>query len=415
MRWCKVATLILAGAQAVAAEESSIGVAAPVTVTGGAVLTGRLRATAPEYENPTGDFAAAFRTMLYPTIKLGSRWFAYGAIQVHSEPFAYYYLYYPEFEVEAEVLQAYVGYRRTGEKGALVVKAGRLTSAFGSFPLRYDDAANPLLDMPLPYGSYVPIRPDQLPCRVSDFTGARNHPTYAAFYCSDPPREHWGMTPVTVYGLPGAEIDVSHGRVDARFQFTTSSPANPRGFLSNDRQPQWTAGGGFTIRQGLRVGASAYRGPFLDALVAGSLPRGTTVRDFPATGIGVDVQWARGRWSTGGEWQRFSFPYPGFRVSPVVSYGYGEAKATLLPRLYVAGRAGYRSHNRIADARKYSDGGFLPTVHTYDAALGYWVNPRQLVKVGYQWVHTAGGSPHRDNVLGVQFVTSVHSLSKALR
>ena len=47
-------------------------------------------------------------------------------------------------------------------------KAGQLTSAFGSFPIRYDDMANPLIDQPLAYRTELKLSPaqhgEELPC-----------------------------------------------------------------------------------------------------------------------------------------------------------------------------------------------------------------------------------------------------------
>jgi hypothetical protein len=39
----------------------------------------------------------------------------------------------------------------------------------------------------------------------------------------------------------------------------------------------------------------------------------------------------------------------------------------------------------------------------------------QLVKVGYEWLPLEGVPGTHDNVFGVQLVTSIHSLSKALK
>jgi|SRR5580704_19439292 hypothetical protein len=53
---------------------------------------------------------------------------------------------------------------------------------------------------------------------------------------------------------------------------------------------------------------------------------------------GVDVQWARGRWSVSGEWQHFRFDSPNFVVSPALTSTYGEVKTVLTPRLFLAAR-----------------------------------------------------------------------------
>ena len=65
-------------------------------------------------------------------------------------------------------IQAFVGYQIRREKATVVIKAGRLSSAFGAFPLHYDDADNALLDQPLSYIQTLTLRNDQLPCGVAD-------------------------------------------------------------------------------------------------------------------------------------------------------------------------------------------------------------------------------------------------------
>jgi len=66
-----------------------------------------------------------------------------------------------------------------------------------------------------------------------------------------------------------------------------------------------------------------------------------------------------------------------------------ELKGTLNPRFYAAFRGGY------------------------EFAVGYRVNRFQTLKVGYEVFRTTDVPGSQDNVFGVQFVTSVHALSKA--
>ena len=167
-----------------------------------------------------------FQALLYPTWKLNSHWAVSGAIQVHSRP------YFPEeftsqgYGVKTNILNANVSYSQFWSKGSLVVRAGQLTSAFGSFLLRYDPATNPLTGVPAGYGYY----------------GGG----------------------IAIAGLAGAQVDATVGPFDMRAQFTNSSPANPRSVFDKDQYANWAGGAGYTIRQGFRVGVSAYRGPYLD-------------------------------------------------------------------------------------------------------------------------------------------------------
>jgi len=352
--------LLLLRALSVRAEDANFGVSMPFTFGGSAIQTHRLQTEDPDASSLT----AGFRAMLYPSFKLGSHWFGMAAVQVRSEPYFFEETYSTEHEFEAQTLQAYLGYSWTGDAKSLVVKGGQLSSAFGSFLPRYDDAVNPLIDWPLSYGYYY--------------------------------------KPVSLTGVAGVEIDATLHRLDARMQLTNSSPMHPVGLRSHDQHLQWAAGAGYTVYQGFRIGASAYRGPYM-LRTSNFLAATDRAADFPGTGIGIDAQWARGRWSLNGEWQHFDFPYP--RIPSVVgTYLYGEAKVILTPRWYTATRVGFQDFNYLAPDRQ-----------AYDFVLGYRLNRFQLVKAGYQWLREAGGQRTSDDVWAVQYVISVDTLQKVLR
>ena len=392
-----------------AQEEVSSGISMPVTVSGGAMYTGRLQLAEPDDSPVSGGL----RAMLYPTIQLGSHWFGYAALQVRLAPYFYYDAYDSEHEWYVEPLQAYVGYSWRGDKTSVVVKAGRLSTAFGSFALHYDDADNALLDQPLSYIQTLTLRPDQLPCGVKDLVSQY----YGSVWnqCGGAPGGQEGLTPVTLYGLPGIEADVSSHRVDARFQVMDGSPASPQGWNHIPQYAQWTAGGGYTIRQGFRIGVSGFRGPYLDQSVAALLPAGKTVRDYPASGIGVDAQWARGRVSATGEWQEFHFNLPNFSVSPSIASVYGEVKTVITPRFYVAGRAGWLNPGPVTDKQGVSADEFASTIASYELSGGCWLNRHQLLKASYEWLKIEHLTGTQFNVLGFQFVTTFRAVTWAFR
>ncbi len=397
------------------AQEASVGVMVPFTLTGGILRTDGLG----NRDANGGDFSPAFRGLFYPSWKLGPTWFTYTAIQVSHSPSSYYGSSDATSSVQLRVLQGFLGGTWTMHGITAAVKAGQLASAFGSFPLRYDDTVNPLLDQPLSYRSVLRIRPDQLPCGVTDL--ARQWRNYSGgalpavrLRCGGDRTSSQGMIPITLYGLPGVEAGFSSHKVDARIQLTNSSPANPQNLLSENQYLQWAAGAGYSIRQGFRVGFSAFRGPYLNNSVTERLPAGEDVRSYPATGIGAEVQWARGRWSLESEWQRFQFNYPRFIVSPAVSFGYAEAKVILNPRFFAAARLGYEKYHPVEDERIRSDE-FLAGRRAYELALGYRPNRWQLIKVGYQRLRIEGDSGVYDNIVGVQLVTSIQSIAKSFR
>jgi len=351
--------VLLLLARCARAQESDFGVAVPITLTGEGIYSDRLQEENPDASN----VAPAFRAVFYPSVKLGPHWFGSATIQIHSEPFFYEEAYESEREVETSLLQALIGYSWSGEKKSFTLKAGRLMTAFGAFPLRYDDNSNPLLDIPMSYGYYY--------------------------------------KPVSFYGISGIEFDASLNRFDTRFQLTNSSPSDPQGLRSDSQHAQWAAGGGYTLRQGIRIGLSAYRGPYLDRE---DLPPGDWGRasGLPATGIGTDFHWARGRWSLSGELQRFQFNQLNAPAA-VAHYGYGEIKMILTPRLYAAARFGFRRQD------------LGPSQNSAELAVGIRPNRFQLVKVGYLWLRGEEVEGREYDVFGVQYVTSIQAISKAFR
>jgi hypothetical protein len=232
-----------------------------------------------------------------------------------------------------------------------------MPTAFSSFLLRYDDADNALVDHPVEYGYY-----------------------YAA---------------VSVLGVAGGQIDATRGRFDGRIQFANSSPANPRSLFADNQYGNWAGGGGFTIRQGLRVGVSGYRGPYLDRKYAYYFPGEVTPGKLPAHGIGLDGNWAHGHTTAYVEVQRFVMPYtviPDFRETA----GYAEVRQVLAPRWFVAGRYSLESTNATG------------RTNVLETAAAYRPDRFQLLKVGYEFRNYSLHSEHNEHVLGIQFVTTFH-------
>jgi hypothetical protein len=393
-----------------AAQDAETGIAVPVTITGGALYSHRMQG-----DNPgTGPLAGAFHATFSPSLRLNAHWFAYASIQLRSTPFYYYDAFEADRTIRAQAVQAFVGYTMTYKSATLLVKAGQLITAFGSFPLHYDDSDNPLLDQPLSYSTYLNLPPVEMGCNAQSLTQSPGVPGTGS-PCSGWQANSYGLTPVTLYGLPGVEVDLSAHKLDTRLQLTNSSPANPQNLLSGSQHAQWAAGGGYTVIQGFRVGGSVFQGPYLNRTVAAFLPLGKRVIDFPATGAGLDAQWARGRWSTSGEWQWFRFDTPGFRISPSTSVAYAEVKAVLAPRFYAALRLADQRNGRVAGFTQPTSEAFEANVQAYEFAIGFRPDRWQLFKIGYEWLRSTDVPGTRDNVLGIQLVTSIQPLSKVWR
>jgi hypothetical protein len=95
-----------------------------------------------------------FRSVTYPAWKFSDHWTLTGAWQLNSRPYFNQDFSSAGNGVNGNILQASLNYSRISEKGSMMIRAGQLSTAFGSFLLRYDDADNPVVDLPMEYGYY---------------------------------------------------------------------------------------------------------------------------------------------------------------------------------------------------------------------------------------------------------------------
>jgi len=341
-------------ASVIRAQEAGSGFDVRATLSGQGVISNLL--TQPPRDGSPAS--AGFRGVAYPTWKISDQWTVTGALQLVTRPYFYDSFTTSGYGAKGYILNANLNYARVSRRGSLVVRIGQLPTSFGSFLLRYDDADNPLVDMPLEYGYY-----------------------YAA---------------VSTLGLAGGQIDATRGKWDGRVQFGNSSPANPRSLFQHDQYGNWAGGAGYTIRQGFRVGVSGYRGPYLDRQYAYFFPGEANPNTLIAHAVGVDASWAHGHTAVQVEGQRFVFPYKAIPTFLEVA-AYAEVKQVVSPRWYLALRTGATSAN---------EGGM---VRNLEGAAAYRPSRNQLIKFDYEIVHNDEGSPHNDHTFAVQWVTTLHA------
>jgi len=413
----RAAVCLFAGGLCALGQEAASGISVPVAVSGDAAYT-------PDGSSDPGrnSVTGGFRAVISPALKLGPHWFVYSTIEAYSSGyFSYPPGPYEVREVNARVTQAFAGYTTRISHVSLLIKAGQLSSAFGLFPMQYDDAAMPLIDAPASYIANLPLRPDQRPCGVSDLL-RQDYDGDVAFGCGGSQSERYGQLPVTLYGLPAVEADLSVARFDARVQVTNSSPANPHPLTSGSQFAQWTAGAGYTVPGGLHLGASGFRGPYLDRTLLPYLPAGAGIGNFLASGIGLDAAWARGPWSLEGEWQQFRFDLPGFVISPSETSQYLQAKRNLSPRVFVAARATAFHFGRIRDDSGISANRLTGAHQVYEIGGGYRFSRVELLKFEFNWTRGMAWSEDNwywpstnDRRLELQLVTSFTPVSKVFR
>jgi hypothetical protein len=414
MFMAQVVAAIVLLARGTFAQEATSGFTLPVTISG----VGRYAGSAEDGYHGSGGF----RTTLSPSLQLGSHWFAYAVAGAQSDR---YWTYSSnatgDHAVSFLLLQSYLGYQTEFKSATVLIKAGRLATAFGHYPLEYDDAKSPLIDPPTLYTANLPLRVDQIPCRARDIV-RQSYGDDIQFGCGGSSEPAYGLTPATLYGLPGAEIQISWNRMDARVQITNSSPANPQSLLSRSQFAQWAGGGGYSFPGGLRVGVSGFHGPYLSRDVEPFLPAATSLASFRASGAGLDAQWFGGVWSIEGEWQYFRFDVPGFLASPSVQGGYVQVKRILSPRVFIAGRSNLEQPRGATDSRGFHTPQIAAHQIAEEIVVGYRINRMQLLKfgvtVGEQNGWTLGSSSwatERRFGLEIQMVTSLNAVSRGFR
>jgi hypothetical protein len=352
------AALVLMPAARLAGQEAQSGFDVRATVSGEAIYAPELTES-PRNGSPLDG---AFRTVVYPTVKFSEHWTVASAVQLNSVPYFTSDFTTPGHAVTTKVLRANIGYSRFWKSGSVNVRAGQLSSAVGAFNLRYDDAVNPLIDIPVLYGYY-------------------------------------GL--ISTAGLAGIQTDVTLGKWDARAQFVNSSLMDPRSIFDRDQYGNWAGGAGYTVRQGLRVGIAGARGPYLNRQWPFYFPGEANPNRLPSSSLGTDVQFARGHWNVEAEWNWMLMPY--HEIPPTRREGaYVEAKRVLSPRWFVAVRDGYLITSGIQ--RNHEE--------VYEIAAGYRASRYELIKWGYEI--QGNSTPGQINsFLMVQFVTTVHPISLA--
>jgi hypothetical protein len=195
--------------------------------------------------------------------------------------------------LRARVEQAYL--RASNTAGSIGLQVGRFASPFGSYGLRHLSTADPFLRPPLAYDYRTVMNRSHAPGSATGFLTWKDWPELFR-YTGVPP----------VWDVPyqwGAMGFGRAGPLDVRVAAMNSAPSSkPDAWgLSGDRleHPSWVAAVRWKASAALEVGASYDRGPWLDAITAGTIQGtsggGTPSRwDFDQELVAADLSFARG-------------------------------------------------------------------------------------------------------------------------
>jgi hypothetical protein len=317
---------------------------------------------------------------------------------------------------------------RVDSDGALQIEAGKFLAPFGNFLARRWSSENPLVDFPLLYNYRTAVSATEVPRTNSILLGARGR-GYRLHYADvgalgkragsrqvqskHLPRSDWGLRVVSrdVY-LTGLQVFGSKGRLFYAVAITNGALSNPVD-INNSNGMQVLGRIRFTPMMGLDLGTSFSTGPYLNkAALEGVLAEaGLQAEQFRQAVWSVDVSYSRGHAVLFAEamMNRWETPFLGEDLN--VRGAYLEAKYTLSPRLYVAGRWSRLRFSDIADPSDVDSDGHLREPWDYgvrqlELGAGYRINRNALLKAAYQFNRTldmVDGDPS-DDLLALQAV-----------
>jgi hypothetical protein len=272
-----------------------------------------------------------------------------------------------------------------GARWSLALQAGKFATPLGNFVPRHDSMHNRLVRAPLPYDYMTTIGDLRAPAGLEAHLARRDVADLKHVWVPIV----WGPvyhTGVMAFGHAGP--------LELRVALTNAAPSE------RPLEWDWSGGDAGTLvpaaRLGLRpfpgleVGLNATRGPYLSRVAESTLPAGTRRSDFAQTLWGLDVQYARGHLVVFAELFRTEWQVPNVPVGLGAVAGYVEARYTLRPGLYVAGRYGRIEHDEVADVAGGRTAWDYPATRV-ELGAGYFLSERLLAKLQYEW-NTQGGA-----------------------
>ncbi len=319
-------------------------------------------------------------------------------------------------------------YRATSNE-AVQIEAGKFLAPFGNFLPRRYASENPLIDYPLTYNYRTALSPFQLPRTNAALLSARgkghqlhyDNPTRALGKRSEVqeiadhiPTSNWGLKVVSreVY-LTGAQwFGAINRTVYYAIAVANGALSNPVD-VNDGNGVQLSARLRVTPLTGFDAGVSFSSAPYLNkSAVREELKQaGKSAERFRQSVLSADLAFSRGQAVLFAEvlFNRWATPFLSENLDLWGSYV--EAKYTLKPRVFVAGRWSQLKFAGIADAGDVDGDGRLSEAWDYDVSqveigLGYRVNRNAVIKATYEFNRTRevpGGDPS-DDIAALQAV-----------
>lgn len=312
---------------------------------------------------------------------------------------------------------------RITETGILQVEVGKFLAPFGTFLVRRWASENPLIDYPLLYNYRTAISASQLPHTRASLLSVRGNGHDLHYPASGVlakrfgtlgtqsahlPRPNWGLKVISrdVY-LTGIQVFGSSDRLFYAVAVTNGALSNPVD-INNSNGVQIIARLRITPITGLDLGSSFSSAPYLDEGAVGSelAAAGVDAGQFRQWVWGADVSYSRGHAILFAELAFNRWETPFLSADLDLLGGYIEAKYTLTPRFFVAGRWSRMVFSEISDPMDVDTDGRFSEPWDYDVrqielGVGYRLARNALLKATHEFNRTLDspdGDPSDDAV-----------------
>ncbi|MEO8448410.1 MAG: hypothetical protein ABI647_01395 [Gemmatimonadota bacterium] len=247
--------------------------------------------------------------------------------------------------LDGSLEQASIKYTATR---SFAVEAGKLLMPVGAFSARRFSYLNPLIGSPDTYGTTYPL---------------------------------------------GAEVSGAIGTFDYRAAIVDLPSVNERYVPRPGRALRPAAAVGVTLGPGLRLGASATRGPYLRSDLAAALPAGAGWESYKETVVGLEGRYTGGYLEARAEVIWSSYQVPTFPDAVDGLGAYAELRLTASPRVFVATRLERNRYAFVSPAGGTAWRGSSRTVYNGELGAGYRLTPDFLLKTSIRLDQWPGPSP----------------------
>ncbi len=286
------------------------------------------------------------------------------------------------------------------------IQGGRVPPTFGAFARTVYAYDNVVIGQPLAYQYLLSPQPDAIPATADDLHRMRGRGWESDFPIGNPAPGPGVSIVTTARYDTGLQVHGVAGIVEWTAALTTGSLSDPR-VADNNGRPQ--TAGRLIVRPltGLRLGASAARGAWLDSDIDDALADPLSVSGARQTAFGLDAEYSLGRWIVRGELLRASWTMPAVDTPavdrPLVARSaIVEGRYRVWPGVAVAARLDGLWFSKLAGT-----GGNLPweaDVRRLETALSVSILRNLVAKFAWQRNQRDGGRVRHDSIGAAQLV-----------